>query len=377
MFFFSTKAREIRDDLEEIKKLSESITNTLNDNQRLLEIINERERGLKQLEKEKSKGFPWLAKAIAEYHYFLENSLAFYLEHKSHRAVKAADDLKIIARENRELKAKLKESEYIITYYESLFPWLREYVGNDKDEFIKEVSFDNHEMVDEDDPVKRYLTSTEYSTMSSTEKNQLALDRYRTSKKSPYIIGRDYERYIGYQYESQGYKVEYTGISFGLEDLGRDLICSKGNSVEIIQCKCWSEHKTIHEKHINQLYGTTVKYYIDNYKHFSSGKMKSFREIQQSGLIKPVFITSTKLSETAVSFADALGVHIQENVKLTDYPIIKCNIGAKQEYIYHLPFDQQYDKTNIDKPGESYVSTVKEAEQQGFRRAQKWKGSNK
>jgi len=38
--------------------------------------------------------------------------------------------------------------------------------------------------------------------------------------------------------------------------------------------------------------------------------------------------------------------------------------------IYHLPFDQQYDRTKIipDK-GEKYVYTVAEAEKAGFRRA--------
>jgi len=44
--------------------------------------------------------------------------------------------------------------------------------------------------------------------------------------------------------------------------------------------------------------------------------------------------------------------------------------GAK---IYHLPFDQQYDRTKIisDK-GEKYVYTVAEAEKAGFRRAWRW-----
>ena len=40
------------------------------------------------------------------------------------------------------------------------------------------------------------------------------------------------------------------------------------------------------------------------------------------------------------------------------------------EKIYHLPFDQQYDKTKLEKKyGEFYCKTVKEAEDSGFRRA--------
>jgi hypothetical protein len=44
------------------------------------------------------------------------------------------------------------------------------------------------------------------------------------------------------------------------------------------------------------------------------------------------------------------------------------------EKIYHLPFDQQYDRTKI-RPGtgEKYAYTVAEAENDGFRRAWKWR----
>ncbi|WP_439794691.1 sunset domain-containing protein [Turicimonas muris] len=48
-------------------------------------------------------------------------------------------------------------------------------------------------------------------------------------------------------------------------------------------------------------------------------------------------------------------------------------MGSSGNKIYHLPFDQQYDKTRIDKPGEYWVKTVKEAEKLGFRRAYRWK----
>ena len=61
-----------------------------------------------------------------------------------------------------------------------------------------------------------------------------------------------------------------------------------------------------------------------------------------------------------------------------DYPMIKCNINPdKKTKIYHLPFDQQYDKILIgDQKGEKYVSTIKEAEKSGYRRAFRWRGNN-
>ena len=63
-------------------------------------------------------------------------------------------------------------------------------------------------------------------------------------------IGRLYERYVGYIWEMKGYNVDYVGIFKGYEDLGRDLICHKGNEIVVIQCKNWSRFRTIYEKHI-------------------------------------------------------------------------------------------------------------------------------
>ena len=57
------------------------------------------------------------------------------------------------------------------------------------------------------------------------------------------------------------------------------------------------------------------------------------------------------------------------------YPCIKCNISISGEKIYHLPFDQQYDKVKINGRGECYVGTILEAEKKGFRRAFRWKGN--
>ena len=61
---------------------------------------------------------------------------------------------------------------------------------------------------------------------------------------------------------------------------------------------------------------------------------------------------------------------------LERYPCIKENIENDKEKIYHLPFDQQYDTTKIESDkGESYFMTVKEAEDNGFRRAKRWMGN--
>ncbi len=56
--------------------------------------------------------------------------------------------------------------------------------------------------------------------------------------------------------------------------------------------------------------------------------------------------------------------------------MIKCNINqSTKEKIYHLPFDQQYDRTKITAEcGEFYATTVAEAEKKGFRRAFRFAG---
>jgi hypothetical protein len=58
-------------------------------------------------------------------------------------------------------------------------------------------------------------------SLSPMERNQLALNRYLKSNLSPAVIGRLYERYLGYLYEQEGWKVEYHGIVKGFEDLGK------------------------------------------------------------------------------------------------------------------------------------------------------------
>ena len=122
---------------------------------------------------------------------------------------------------------------------------------------------------------------------------------------------RDYELSVGYQYEKKGYKVQYTGSLEGLADLGRDLIATKGKVVLIIQCKYWSTEKIIREKHIAQLFGTALCYQVDH------PDMK----------VSPLFITCTKLSDEAKSFAQKLHVTYVENFSFKEFPRIKCNIG--------------------------------------------------
>ena len=197
----------------------------------------------------------------------------------------------------------------------------------------------------------------------------MALEKYINGAKSKWQLGRDYEMYIAHLFRQEGYLIEYFGIEKGFDDLGRDLIIKKEGEIKIIQCKYWSEDKIIHEKHITQLYGTTIHYILQeqNKRLDKSSKLKD--------RVKPIFITSTSLSETAKEFAEFLGVEVREKVKLGAYPRIKCNMNkdifGNSTYIYHLPFDQQYDRTKISGEGDFFVDTVKDAVEKGYRRAKR------
>lgn len=376
--FFTSRNRTLVSNIHKLEKLEKNVIALNQENKELITIIEAREKALQKIISEKSQGFPWLADAIAEFYKYQDFEIVSYLTSKKHPAYKKAEDVHKVAVENKLLRKQIKIAQNFVNYYETLFPWINEYIGEDLDDILENIKQSEKQDGDEGiDPVLKFIQAAEYERLSTSERNQKALDRYLASRKKTYEIGRDYERYIGYLYELAGFKVEYMGIEKGYEDLGRDLICTKGNEIEIVQCKCWASHKTIHEKHINQLYGTAVKFFIDH-KNITGRKepITLFPDFISSGQIKATFVTSTKLSETAKKFADALGIKVLQDKPLEKYPVIKCNITANGEKIYHLPFDQQYDKTLIKNNGEFYATTVREAENKGFRRAFRWRGSN-
>ncbi|MFA7244549.1 MAG: restriction endonuclease [Patescibacteria group bacterium] len=308
---------------------------------------------------EKSSGFPTLNSVISGYEEIRDNYLVNSLVTKRNPAYRAAEVVKEEGRRRRTAEAENRQTQAIIEYYESIAPFLLDF----KDEIIEDEDIALQEFTDKEkaDPVSNFLTKEEYRKLSSAERNQMALDRYWKRPKSKWAIGRMYERYIGYLYEKEGYSVNYHGIFQGLDDLGRDLICHKGKECLIVQCKNWSHFKTIHEKHIFQLFGTFFQY----------------RDANPDKKPKAVFYTSTSLSDLARRFANELDIDLVENCKMDiGYPCIKCNIGKNKEKIYHLPFDQQYDTTTIEvNKGELYCSTIAQAEKAGFRRAYRWHGT--
>ncbi|OQC05308.1 MAG: Restriction endonuclease [Candidatus Hydrogenedentes bacterium ADurb.Bin101] len=307
-----------------------------------------------------AQGRQWLADFIAEARAEIDKQLEDHLRYKPHPARKSAEVVKDIRKEKRYLQSRLTFLEYQLRAYEEYFPFLEEYRDAILDDrFGLSAQADNIQQLESIDPVHLLLGKDEFDQLSTAQRNQLALDRYLSRSKSNWEIGRLYERYIGYLYESRGWKVVFNGAIKGFEDFGRDLICTCDGKTEVVQAKCWSREKVIREKHIFQLFGT--------YIHFRKGSI---------GNVVAVFITTTELSPEAIEVAEALGIRVDRIPLTTDYPMIKCNIsGRTREKIYHLPFDQQYDRVVIgDRDGEFYAATIEEAEAKGFRRAWRYVG---
>lgn len=297
--------------------------------------------------------------------YIYDESI-YYLKHKKHPAIVEAKNISELKKETKMYIAEYREILYKYEFLLKTFPELKKYV--DEYDTLKLLRGDEKysEFISNRDNAIDYLSVDEWKKLGIDDRNQLALDRYKLRKKSNWVIGIEYEMYIDYLLRKSGYVTIPNGSLRGLEDLGRDIIAFKtdnnGNKiVYIIQCKNWASNKEIHENVVCQTFGTAVEYMI---KH----KDELFTKVY------PVIYTTAPLSDMANEFAKRLDVSIYV-VKKGEYPMIKCNISNDGNKIYHLPFDQQYYRTEIKKSGEFYAWTVKEAVNAGFRRAFKYSGN--
>lgn len=349
--------REANQELNKIKSQLEGTSKELL-------VLKNSEEVWKSTIAERSSGFPTLLTLIDQYVQLRDEYAAGTLIHRKNPAVKSAELVKVETQRRRMAEFNLKKTMALIEYYESIAPFLVDLKDDIVESAEEEYIFGDYTPAESYDPTTLYVTKEEYRNLAPQERNQRALDRFwKRPNKSKRLIGLLYERYIGHLYECRGYDVRYAGAQDGLKDLGRDLICKKAGDTILIQCKYWAHFKTIHEKHIFQLFGSVFQ----------------MRNKNPELKIKAIFITSTSISDLAKDFANELDIEVVEGFKFdNDYPSIKCNISKNGEKIYHLPFDQQYDNVKIiSKQGEFYCKTVADAERAGFRRALRWQGTRK
>lgn len=311
---------------------------------------------------QKKQTFPFVAKLLADKELQKMSWDEWYLRNKKPPAPKAADTVAEYTKRNHALIRENKCLQNQLDYLEFTFPWLEEFkqlppetgyhIAQDTVTTSSEYEYHSH-----------WISADEWQRLGQTERYQIALDRYKKREKTDWEIGREYERYVGYCYEKKGFRVQYFGATQRLEDLGRDVIASNEHVTYIIQCKYWNAHRTVREKHIFQLYGTLIMYRLEH---------------PDENNVKGLFVTSCSLSKEARQVAEYLDILVTEHYPhKPEYPMIKCNLSRTGEKIYHLPFDQQYDKVVIEpEKGEFYAMTMAEAENAGFRRAKAWLGNS-
>ena len=137
----------------------------------------------------------WIARAITDYEYLRYDT---ELNWSCYSTVR--DYISSLRSANRERRREMYLAMYKCLYYESLFPGLLDYADD-------EVPNAATSPVPEKTTEKDWLSDEEYARLSSTEKSQLALDRYIGShNKSKWQIGRDYELYIGHCYRRKDFQ---------------------------------------------------------------------------------------------------------------------------------------------------------------------------
>lgn len=286
-------------------------------------------------------------KSIEEY----EN----YFKNKKRPSIKSAEILSEIKDDYKNLKIENKKLKLILS----------EFIDDDIKKESTKFQFDSKE--------KAYkygrLSKDEWNKLTYIEKLDIVLKKYINSWKDKLNIGLEFERYCGYLYENKGYQVKYWGILNGKSDGGIDLIAKNKDTVLYIQCKYWSNHKTIRENTITQLFGSALKIAIDNGDTYDS-----FIKKIKNKKIKIILLSKSEISKEAKIFCEKLNVLYKENIEIdSTYPRVKLVHG--EEKIFYIPTDLQYDNISFGSTYKKYdrAFTCKEAENKGYRHCYKWK----
>ncbi len=190
---------------------------------------------------------------------------------------------------------------------------------------------------------------------SRFEKWLLAVENARAENKWKY--GRDYERYVGYLFEREGFQVIYNGATLGSSDGGIDLFCFKDGIVYPIQCKRWKNK--VDEDEIDK-FVRAVAIFKRNRSSYSIPLCYS--------KVVPIFYTTSGYTDYARWKARDVDVicRVQKFNSIREYPAVKCTLinGRK---VYYLPFDRDFDSIHVGVyRGGCYKFSVLEAEQAGF-----------
>ena len=218
-----------------------------------------------------------------------------------------------------------------------------------------------------DSPTPRTTQSSRTTASQYCSPNELQrrLDAWMSAVEAAkgnnkWKFGRDYERYIGYLFESKGFHVIYNGAVEGRADGGIDLFCFKDGMVYLIQCKRWR----------NRVGCEAIEKFARAVKSF-----KNYRFLYENIIpacyskVVPIFYSTSGYTDDAIELA--LEVRITFRTRtfrgIREYPPVKCTTKNSKK-VYYLPFDRGFDEVCVGfSRGGCYKFTVFEAEKAGFR----------
>ena len=168
--------------------------------------------------------------------------------------------------------------------------------------------------------------------------------------------GRQYERYIGYLFESNGYMVTYRGIADNLDDGGIDLVARAPRKIRLVQCKRWRH--AVGKDIVSRLLGAIDRFVYEDRK----GKPSRMRMD-----IRGVIVCSADVEKEAEEMSRHFGILLRPNMKFRRYPAIKAQRITGDAGRFLLPTSRGYDRMRLDpKRGDGYFSSVREVLARGF-----------
>lgn len=163
--------------------------------------------------------------------------------------------------------------------------------------------------------------------------------------------GLQYERYVGYLFESHGFSVKYNGACSGLNDGGLDLIARAPRKIRLIQCKRWRH--PIGLDAISRLVGATERFIWEERR----GKSQNCRIS-----IRGVIATTSTLEKDAEELCKAQGIFVMKQLPFMRYPSIKAQRITDSAGRFLLPFTPRYDRITLNfNHGDCFIDTVREA----------------
>jgi hypothetical protein len=329
---------------------------------------------IQEIAAEKTIGFPWLARAYADFFHLQDLKVAEVLREKGPEWSETADKLTELSRQKKASEEKSRMFQYLLEYYEALFPWLPEF----RSQGFEEVLEQNEEYYLEEflkDPVNYYVRPEEMEQRSRSDIFQLALDRYSTTPLSRLQAERNFEQSVIQPFEADSHQVFAIPLLSELPRLGRFFLLKKDNACRFIQCFSGPSDLVIPHPRLLFFIGLVLQKLLE-FKMISpksGGEPVHLREVidrQNRGELSLSVYTSGRFSDHAVNLGSLFGIDLNPGVLPRKFPRVKCVVHeASGNRTFALPFDQDYYFSwphRIKTVG--FADTIGEAEAKGFRR---------